>query len=95
MIYLNAFYVVEMQLLKSGPSREKVVRGGGEWGKWGKKLGSESPYIHYSCKIHQLMLNLLSSAANECSVLSYNQTESKALSQRENGSLLPRFSATH
>ena len=35
MIYLNAFYVVEMQPLKSGPGWEKVVRGGKKWGKMG------------------------------------------------------------
>ena len=35
MIYLNAFYVVEMQPLKSGPSWEKVVRGGKNGAKWG------------------------------------------------------------
>ena len=28
----------------------KVVRAGKNGVKWGKKLGLESPFIHYSCK---------------------------------------------
>ena len=47
MIYLNAFYVVKIQPLKSGASREKVVRGGGgEWGKIGVKSLPQNPHLY-------------------------------------------------
>ena len=39
MIYLNVFYVVEMQPLKSGPSWEK-------WGKMGVKSLSQNPHLY-------------------------------------------------
>ena len=66
MIYLNAFYVVEMQLLKSGPSWEKVVRGG----KNGVKSLSQNPHLYttHNCLsfhntlhfniLHTLLLNV-------------------------------------
>ena len=39
MIYLNVFYVVEMQPLKSGPSWEK-------WGKMGVKSLSQNLHLY-------------------------------------------------
>ena len=42
MIYLNAFYVVEMQLLKSGPRGKN----GGKWGKMGVKSLPQNPQLY-------------------------------------------------
>ena len=66
MIYLNAFYVVEMQLLKSGPSREKVVRGGGN-GENGVKSLAQNPHIYTTYMIFHVFWFL----SNEFSRLKY------------------------